>query len=159
MFSSLRRTWPYRLARLMPASTSATTFSAFVLSRAADPRRAGDPPGKRFAPQCAIRDLCPPVCELSGQPVPESVEGTSLVPVLRGRRDEVHEAMFGYFTDRHRMIGTLDGWKRIWYPRAGRMQLFRVTHDPDELNDLSADPAHAERLRKMGRALRVRLRD
>ncbi len=119
----------------------------------------GIPAKKRFAAQCALRDLCPTVCELTGQPVPASVEGTSLVPVLKGRRDEVHEAVFGYFTTTQRMIRTPDGWKLIWYPKAGRMQLFHVAKDPDELNDLSNDAAHADRLHKLARALRAWLRD
>src|SRR5262249_54730126 len=77
------------------------------------------PAGKRFAFQCALRDLYPTICELTGQPVPGSVQGTSLVPVLRGRRGEVHDAVFGYFTDTQRMIRTPAGWKLIWYPKAG----------------------------------------
>ena len=119
----------------------------------------GVPAGKRFAAQCAIRDLYPTVCELTGQMVPESVEGKSLVPVLRGRRGEVHDAVFGYFTDTQRMIRTPDGWKLIWYPRAGRTQLFHVAQDPVELKDRSADPACVDRLRDMARSLRTWLRD
>ncbi len=119
----------------------------------------GIPAAKRFAARCALRDLYPTVCELTGQPVPGSVEGMSLVPVLRGQRDEVHEAVFGYFTDTQRMIRTSDGWKLIWYPKAGRTQLFHVAQDPDELNDLSADPAHAVQLRHLARSLRAWLRD
>jgi len=118
----------------------------------------GIPPAKRFAAQCAVRDLYPTVCELTGRPLPESVQGKSLLPVLRGRRAEVHDAVFGYFTDTQRMIRTPDGWKLIWYPKAGRTQLFQVAEDPDELKDLSADRAHAGRLRDMTRSLRTWLR-
>jgi arylsulfatase A-like enzyme len=118
----------------------------------------GIPVGQRLGAQCAIRDLYPTVCELTGRPVPESVEGKSLVPVLRGGRAEVHDAVFGYFTDTQRMIRTPDGWKLIWYPKAGRTQLFDVARDPDELKDLSAGPAHAGRLRDLTRSLRAWLR-
>lgn len=119
----------------------------------------GAPGGKRFAAQCAIRDVYPTVCELADQPVPTSVQGTSLVPVMRGRRDEVHDAVFGYFTDTQRMIRTPDGWKLIWYPKARRTQLFQVARDPDELHDLSVEPGHADRLRNMARTLRTWLSD
>lgn len=119
----------------------------------------GIPTGTRFAAQCALRDIYPTLCELTSQPVPNTVQGTSLVPVLRGRRGEVHDAVFGYFTDTQRMIRTPDGWKLIWYPRAGRLQLFDITHDPNELHDLSADPARADRLRALARSLRAWLRE
>jgi len=117
------------------------------------------PPGKRFAAQCALRDLYPTVCELTGQPVPGGLDGKSLVPVLRGRADEVHEAVFGYFTDTQRMIRTPDGWKFIWYPKAGRTQLFHLAGDLDELQDLSKDPVHADRLHHMKRQLQAWLRE
>lgn len=86
-------------------------------------------------------------------------ENGEWVPVLRGRLGEVHDAAFGYFTNTQRMIRTPDGWKLIWYPKAGRTRMFHVTRDPDELKDLSADPAHADRLRNMARWLRAWLRD
>jgi arylsulfatase A-like enzyme len=119
----------------------------------------GIPAGKRFAAQCALRDLYPTICELTGQPVPKSVEGKSLVPVLNGRLAEVHDAVFGYFTDTQRMIRTPDGWKLIWYPKAGRTQLFHVVHDPDEWKDLSEDPVYEDRMREMMRSLRAWLRE
>jgi arylsulfatase A-like enzyme len=119
----------------------------------------GVPEGKRPDAQCALRDLYPTVCELAGVAVPASVQGKSLVPVLRGKRAEVHEAVFGYFTDTQRMMRTPDGWKLISYPRAGRVQLFNVADDPDELRDLSAEPAHQERLKRMAAALASWRRD
>ena len=36
-----------------------------------------------------------------------------------------------------------DRWKLIRYPQVDKTQLFDLQNDPDELKDLSADPAHA----------------
>lgn len=109
----------------------------------------GIPAGRRFAAQCYLWDLYPTVCELTGVSVPPSVRGLSLVPVLRGRKTEVRDAIFGYFTDTQRMMRSADGWKLIWYPKIEKIQLFNVARDPDELRDLAADAGHADRLERM----------
>jgi arylsulfatase A-like enzyme len=110
-------------------------------------------PTKAVGAQCYLRDLFPTVCELCGVPVPAGLDGRSLRSVLRGERAEVHDAVFGYFTDTQRMMRTADGWKVIRYPKAARTQLFHVAEDPDELRDLAAEPAHRDRLGRMTEAL------
>jgi arylsulfatase A-like enzyme len=109
----------------------------------------GIPAGLRLPAQCYLRDLYPTLCDLLGVPTPSGLDGRSLTPLLRGERTEIHEAVFGYFTDTQRMIRTADGWKLIWYPAIQRTELFHVTDDPDELRDLAAAPAHAARLTQL----------
>lgn len=96
-----------------------------------------------FPAQCLLADLYPTLCELAGLAIPESVTARSLAPALRGERAEIHEAIFGYFTDAQRMVRDLSGWKLIRYPALGREQLFHVGDDPLELHDRIAEPAHA----------------
>jgi arylsulfatase A-like enzyme len=115
--------------------------------------------GRKVAVQCALRDLFPSVCEMNSLPIPGSVQGRSLAPVLSGRTDEVHEAIHGYFTDTQRMVRTADGWKLIWYPKAGRIQLFHVAEDPDELRDLSQETSEMDRLQRLKSALQSWLKD
>jgi arylsulfatase A-like enzyme len=115
----------------------------------------GVPAGQRVAAQCHLRDLYPTVCELAGLAIPPTVQGRSLVPVLRGERAEVQEEIFGYFTDTQRMLRTADGWKLVWYPKLDRRQLFHIAEDPGELRDLVADPAHRARLESMSARLRA----
>jgi len=114
----------------------------------------GVPRGKRFGAQVYLRDLYPSMCELTGMPVPESVEGRSFVPVLRGHADAIHDQTFGYFRDVQRMIRT-DRWKLIHYPAIGRRQLFDLAADPLERYDLSADARHAAVLADLGARLRA----
>jgi arylsulfatase A-like enzyme len=112
----------------------------------------GVPRGKRFDAQCYLRDLFPTVCAMSGIDKPESVEGTSLVPVLAGREKSVYPHVVAYFRDKQRMIRT-DEWKLIVYPHLGRRQLFHLKTDPHELHDLSTDKRHTEVAADLARRL------
>ena len=49
--------------------------------------------------------------------------------------------------------GTANGWKLIWYPKLRRHQLFHLPDDPDEMKDLSGDPALQDRMQQMQAAL------
>jgi len=109
--------------------------------------------GKRFSAQMYLRDMFPTVCELAGVPVPETVEGRSVVPVLNGKTTSVHPHVFCYYRDSQRMIRN-DRWKLIHYPKIDRWQLFDLQNDPWERSDLSAEAVHASRLA----TLQVRLR-
>jgi arylsulfatase A-like enzyme len=105
----------------------------------------GVPGGRRFSAQCYLRDLFPTCCELAGLPIPKSVQGKSLLPVLRGQADRIHDFVIAYFMGTQRMIRD-ERWKLVVYPQAGRQQLFDLQTDPHELHDLSADASHTERL-------------
>ncbi len=101
-------------------------------------RGPGIPAGKRFAAQTYLRDLYPTICDLAGIPIPESVEGRSLRPVLSGEAESIYPHVFGYFRNCQRMIRT-ERWKLIHYPDINRYQLFDLNADPSELKDLSAE--------------------
>ncbi|MFV1994725.1 MAG: sulfatase-like hydrolase/transferase [Verrucomicrobiales bacterium] len=109
--------------------------------------------GKVSDAQVYLRELFPTTCELAGVPVEAELDGRSFAPVLRGeqedpRRDEI----YGYFRDCQRMIRT-DRWKLIHYPLIGRDQLFDLSRDPYELEDLSASADHREVREKLERRL------
>ncbi len=99
----------------------------------------GIPAGRRGNAQCYLRDLYPTVCELVGIEIPQSVRGRSLVPVLRGQTDSVHPFVVGYWGSVQRMIRT-QSWKLIHYPKIGKLQLFDLTSDPYELENLAEHP-------------------
>jgi arylsulfatase A-like enzyme len=116
-------------------------------------RGPGIPQGQRRDALCYLRDLYPTIAELVGAEAPKHVDGRSLVPVLRGQRDEVYPFITGYFADKQRSL-VQGRWQYIVYPAAGRQQLFDLDADPDQLHDLSAAPEHAERVRELRRLLR-----
>lgn len=99
----------------------------------------GVPAGETHAAQCYLRDLFPTICDLAGVPTPAGLDGRSLAPLLASHQDEVHPFAVGYFADSQRMIRT-DRWKYVWYPQAGREQLFDLVADPWEQADRSSDP-------------------
>ena len=84
--------------------------------------------------QCYLRDLFPTTCELAGLEIPETVDGRSLAPVLRGEQQSIYPHVFGYFRNFQRMIRT-ERWKLIHYPQIDRTQLFDLAGDPHELTD------------------------
>jgi choline-sulfatase len=95
-------------------------------------------------PVC-IEDLMPTILELAGAPVPDGVDGESLVPVMRGEdglaRDYLHletAPTYQCLTDGRE--------KYIWFVADGREQFFDLRTDRQERHDLSADPAAAERV-------------
>jgi arylsulfatase A-like enzyme len=91
-----------------------------------------------------LYDLFPTICELGGAPVPPIVEGKSLLPVIEGRQAKVRDWLFGAYKDCQRMVR--DGrWKLLAYNARGvkNTQLFDLANDPDEVNNLAADPKYA----------------
>jgi len=102
----------------------------------------GIPADRRVDAQCYLRDLYPTICELVGAPIPASVDGRSLVPILKGERESIYPEVFTHFRDVQRAIRTHE-WKYIVYPQAEREQLFHLAADADELRNLIEAPDHA----------------
>ena len=91
------------------------------------------------------QDVMPTLLDLAGIPIPETVEGTSMVgdarrPYLFG---EVGEGPMAT-----RMIRQ-DQYKLIYYPTGNRFQLFDLEADPQEMNDLSGSDSHAALLQSL----------
>jgi len=106
-------------------------------------RGPGIPKGQRSQALCYLRDLYPTVCALAGITVPETVQGRSLAPVIRGERSSVYSCIFGHFHNAQRMVRT-DRWKLIYYPQIDKYQLFDLKTDPDERHNWAEDPQHAD---------------
>ncbi len=111
-------------------------------------RGPGIPQGKRSSAQCYLRDLYPTVCELAGIDVPQTVQGRSLAPVLRGEKAFLYPHVFGHCRDSQRMIRT-DRWKLIHYPQVEKYQLFDLAHDPYEIKNLVDDARYADVLAQL----------
>jgi arylsulfatase A-like enzyme len=114
-------------------------------------------------------DIVPTILDAYGLPIPNHIlEGRSLLPLLRGTRPEKwRDAVFsendfafrdfvrepiGQPVDRCHMTMVRDHeWKYIHFEDM-RPQLFDLKNDPDEFNDLGADPAYGvirERMQNM----------
>lgn len=82
----------------------------------------------------------------------EDVEFQSVRPLLAGEKGEL-EAVYGTYMDVQRAV-IHDGWKLILYPKAKVTKLFHLSKDPQEMKDLSADPAMAVRKKALFAKLR-----
>lgn len=113
--------------------------------------RAGDdrlPPRTRDERLVELRDIMPTLLDLAGLPIPEQVEGQSLIS------DAPRDTLFGehgtYNPERpHSALAVTrmvrdQRHKLIYYPAGNRVQLFDLHDDPDETRDLADNPAHAE---------------
>ncbi len=96
----------------------------------------GIPKGKSEA-FVYLMDLFPTLAEFAGARIPEGNEGKSLVPVLTGKQAKVRDLLYTGYRNCQRSIRD-DRWKLIRYPLVDRIQLFDLSADPHELNDLSA---------------------
>lgn len=101
-----------------------------------------------------LHDLFPTLCELTRIDVPTGLDGRSLAPVIRGEAGRVRDSLFLSYAAVQRAIRD-DRYKLIRYPLINKTQLFDLTSDPDELNDLAPDPAQSQRIESM----LVRLRE
>lgn len=86
-----------------------------------------------------LEDVMPTLLELCGLPVPETVEGKSLLG------DGRPEMVFGEISEglaATRMAADAR-YKLIYYPYGNLSQLFDMQEDPEELHNLASDPALA----------------
>ena len=134
-----RKTFPYEGSARIP----------FLIST---PRSYGFPTMQvREEPVC-LEDIMPTVLDLAGCPVPEHVDGRSLVPLLRGDgqvdwRDVLHGEHARCYNDIYNNHFLTDGREKyIWLSHSGREQLFDLQSDPGELHNLAASGDYAERV-------------
>ena len=106
-------------------------------------------PDQRDDRLAELRDVMPTLLDLCGVPVPETVEGLSLVS------DSRREHLYCEHSEDERAMRMVrrGSHKLIWYPVGNRLQLFDVDRDPMEMRDLSGDPAHAGVLEDLARRL------
>jgi arylsulfatase A-like enzyme len=104
------------------------------------------PEGHQSDALCYLFDICPTLCELTGIPVPETVDGKSLVPAMNGESVRDHlllaycHQMRGARDEHFKLIETVVETRRT-------TQLFDLKADPWELENLADNPEYADRQR------------
>ena len=96
-------------------------------------------------------DIMPTLLEVAGAPVPGSVEGRSVLPLLRGETAGWREYYHGehspcYHPENANQFLSDGQWKYIWNPITGEEQLFHMSEDPQECRDLAGDASAADAL-------------
>lgn len=111
-----------------------------------------------------LQDVMPTLLEAAGVPVPDSVTGRSLLPLMRGEegawRSILHGEHAGCYRYEDGMHFLTDGhWKYVWYSQTGREHLFHLDEDPNELRDWALRPGADSKLAGWREALVDALRD
>ena len=103
----------------------------------------------------ASMDFYPTILDLAGIPLkPEAhVDGSSMVPVLKGSKKDIHSSLFFHYPHRSNQKGRpssalmMDGYKLIVYFEDGRKELFNIEKDIREEHDLySKERSRADKM-------------
>jgi arylsulfatase A-like enzyme len=118
-------------------------------------------PTRVSRPVC-LEDIMPTLLELAGTKSPARVDGVSLVPVLRGGRQQIrkwlHFEHAPCYSKEQAYHALTDGrYKYIWRPTDGTEQLFDLDNDPREEHDLSKDASGGAMLQEWRQRMIKRL--
>ena len=110
------------------------------------------PPGSRVPQMIQNIDYAPTFLDAAGVPVPEDIQGTSLVPLMEGRgsrgwRDSIYYHYYEFpavhMVAKHYGVRT-ERYKLIHYYETDEWECFDLEKDPRELHSVHEDPAYSE---------------
>jgi arylsulfatase A-like enzyme len=98
-----------------------------------------------------LRDVMPTLLEAAGLAAPGTVDGRSLLPLLRGPAEEwrpyIHGEHCTCYSREQEMQYVTDGRRKfVWLPRIGVEQFFDLEQDPGECHDLSGEPERQDEI-------------
>ncbi|MDF7799294.1 sulfatase-like hydrolase/transferase [Pontiellaceae bacterium B1224] len=112
----------------------------------------GIKPGQTIDAPIYLQDAMATALDLAGAEETADVEFQTLMPIIRGESEGHYDAMYGAYLNRQRMITKKD-WKLIYYPSINVERLFNLKADPQEMNDLAANPEYANKLKELRKEL------
>jgi choline-sulfatase len=99
-----------------------------------------------------LQDAMATVLDLAGVEETADIDFKTLMPIIRGESEGHYDAVYGAYLNKQRMI-TKNGWKLIYYPSIHVERLFNLKADPQEMNDLAANPEYANKLKELRKEL------
>ncbi|NSW57712.1 MAG: sulfatase-like hydrolase/transferase [Armatimonadetes bacterium] len=120
----------------------------------------GIPAGVRTDALVYLLDIFPTLCDLTGTPIPASVEGRSMAAVFRDPGVPVRDSLYFAYCDRHRAVrkGRHKLIEYVVNQRHSMTQLFDLAEDPWELTNLANSPTYRDTVADLRREM-LRLRD
>lgn len=108
------------------------------------------PAGRQVDADVYLQDIMATSLDLAGVPKPDYVSFNSLLPLAKGERTEsFYPAIYGAYEKSTQRMIRKDGFKLIVYPKTGKQLLFDLKNDPEEMEDLSEDPAYADQRERL----------
>ncbi|MFC0392865.1 sulfatase family protein [Paenibacillus mendelii] len=100
-------------------------------------------------------DVMPTLCQLAGVPVPDGVQGRSVVPLLLGEAESWPVQVTCYDDDPsgHNFSLWNDRYRYTWYPATGERELYDHVSDPYETDNIAGMPSIADVERNLHAAL------
>jgi len=101
-----------------------------------------------------LNDIFPTIADIVGTEKPETIDGTSLLPILNDPEKTVRGSVFFMYKNFQRGVRTKE-WKLIKYLVEGKQttQLFKIKKDPLEMTNLANDPRYKEKIAEMTQLL------
>ena len=121
----------------------------------AGPPGSGISAGRRIDSVAGLQDVMPTLLDCAGLPIPQGIDGTSLLAQAKGASDSGRTHLHGEHTYQEQAIHWLtDGQQKyIWFSGTGHEQLFDLVHDPNELHNLAHETDWHPRLTEWRRIL------
>ena len=119
----------------------------------------GVPINKKTEGFTYLSDITPTIIDYLEVKRPSSVEGRSLLPVIKDPSRKVRSSIYNVYGHWSRSIKSEDGFKMIVYNVDGALttQLFNLKKDPLEINDLSKDQAYNQKILQMRALLKQQM--
>ena len=131
--------------------------------------------GKMVEGSVGHADLVPTLLDLIGEDVPDTLQGKSLQPVMKGEADLSENDVFVQWNGTSeeivdRFLGSAEinrmlalPWRSVITPDRWKLnlcagdqcELYDLNSDPHEMNNLFNDPAQADRIRDMAARIRI----
>lgn len=113
-------------------------------------------PNSRYEQLIQNIDYAPTFLEAAGLPIPEDVQGESMLPLFGSEQAKWRDGIYYHYYEhggehqvpRHEGVRT-DRFKLINFYSNDGLNLFDLEKDPHEMKDVSADPQYAEVLAQM----------
>jgi len=104
--------------------------------------------GRVLSKPVELRDVLPTFLDAAGDAAKHHLDGDSLLKLVRGETsgwrefiDMEHDVCYSV---KNHLNALTDGrWKYIFHAFDGSEQLFDLSDDPNEINDLSSNPSHS----------------